>query len=166
MKLKLEQLEKDGIIAKVNKPTEWLNPLVIVEKKNNDLRLCLDPKFLNEAISREHFLIPTVNEIASTLSNKHWEPGQIVRRHERPRSFVVKTEKGEIVRRNRVDLRVSQNDFVVNNDHDLSETREESPSPVEDNCPKSSPEPTNPNTNENYVTRSGRAVKPIQKLNL
>lgn len=72
VKLKLEQLEKEGIIAKVDKPTEWLNPLVIVEKKNKDLRLCLDPKFLNNAISREHFLIPTVSEIASSLTNKSY----------------------------------------------------------------------------------------------
>lgn len=72
VKHKLEQLEKEGIIAKVDKPTEWLNPLVIVEKKNNDLRLCLDPKFLNNAISRELFLIPTVSEIACSLSNKSY----------------------------------------------------------------------------------------------
>lgn len=70
VKLKLEQMERDCIIAKVDEPTDWLNPLVIVEKKNKDLRLCLDPKYLNEAISREHFLIPTVDEIASKLSNK------------------------------------------------------------------------------------------------
>ncbi|XP_031335047.1 uncharacterized protein K02A2.6-like [Photinus pyralis] len=72
VKEKLVQLEKDGIITKQDKPTEWLNPLVIVEKSNGDLRLCLDPKYLNEAISREHFLIPTVEEIASKLSKKSY----------------------------------------------------------------------------------------------
>lgn len=44
VKNKLDDLERQGIIRKVEKPTEWLNPLVIVEKKNGDLRLCLCPK--------------------------------------------------------------------------------------------------------------------------
>lgn len=72
LKLKLEQLENQGIIEKIEKPTDWLNPLVIVEKKNGDLRLCLDPKFLNQAIQREHFLIPTAEEIAVKLSHKEY----------------------------------------------------------------------------------------------
>ncbi|XP_031350604.1 uncharacterized protein K02A2.6-like [Photinus pyralis] len=70
VKHKLIDLESQGIIRKVEKPTEWLNPLVIVEKKNGDLRLCLDPKFLNQNIQREHFLIPTAEEIAAELNNK------------------------------------------------------------------------------------------------
>ena len=34
--------------------------LVIVEKPNGNLRLCLDPRELNKAIKRQHFQIPTV----------------------------------------------------------------------------------------------------------
>ena len=41
-------------------------------KKNKDLRLCLDPKYLNEAIQREPFLIPTADEISSKLANKSY----------------------------------------------------------------------------------------------
>lgn len=70
LKTKLEYLEGQGIVRKVEGPTEWLHPLVIVEKKNGDLRLCLDPKHLNDAIKREHFLIPTVEEISSKLAGK------------------------------------------------------------------------------------------------
>lgn len=72
LKLKLEQLEAQGVIKKIEEPTEWLNPLVIVEKSNGDLRLCLDPKYLNKAIQREHFLIPTSEEIAVKLCNKEY----------------------------------------------------------------------------------------------
>lgn len=72
LKKKLDNLQALNIIQKVEKPTDWLNPLVIVEKKNGDLRLCLDPKFLNQAIKREPFLIPTADEIASKLSNKKY----------------------------------------------------------------------------------------------
>lgn len=72
LKNKLCDLESKGIIKKVDKPTEWVHPLVIVEKPNGDLRLCLDPKELNQAIKREHFLIPSVDEIAAKLSNKEY----------------------------------------------------------------------------------------------
>ncbi|XP_072384499.1 uncharacterized protein [Diabrotica undecimpunctata] len=72
LKDKLKQLENECIVRKVEKPTEWLNPLVIVEKKNKDLRLCLDPKYLNKAIKREYFLIPTADEIAAKLCNKEY----------------------------------------------------------------------------------------------
>lgn len=70
LKEKLDELEIKGIVKKVDKPTDWLNALVIVEKVNGDIRLCLDPKYLNEAIRKEHFLIPSVDEISSKLSRK------------------------------------------------------------------------------------------------
>jgi hypothetical protein len=70
LKKTLEALEKQNIIAKVDHPTDWVNSLVIVEKKNGDLRLCLDPKHLNKAIKREHFMIPTAQDIVSRLSGK------------------------------------------------------------------------------------------------
>ena len=44
--------------------------MVIVEKKNGSLRLCLDPKDLNCAIKREHYRIPTADDIASRMSGK------------------------------------------------------------------------------------------------
>lgn len=72
LKKKLCDLELNGIIKKVDEPTEWVHPLVIVEKPNGDLRLCLDPKELNQAVKREHFLIPSVDEIAGKLSNKKY----------------------------------------------------------------------------------------------
>lgn len=72
LKRKLDDLEKQGIIRKVEKPTEWVSSLVIVEKKNGDLRLCLNPKYLNEAIKREHYLIPNIDDIMYQLNNKKW----------------------------------------------------------------------------------------------
>ncbi|XP_024883540.1 uncharacterized protein K02A2.6-like, partial [Temnothorax curvispinosus] len=43
----------------------------IVEKPDGSLRICLDPKPLNMCIKREHFLIPTAEDIVSQLSGKH-----------------------------------------------------------------------------------------------
>ncbi len=69
LKVELEDMEKQGVIRNVDSPTDWVNSTVIVEKPNTGkLRICLNPKYLNQAIKREHFHLPTVEEIASRLS--------------------------------------------------------------------------------------------------
>ena len=49
-------MESQGIIAKVKEgePTAWVNRLVYRRKPNGKLKICLDPKDLNEAICREY----------------------------------------------------------------------------------------------------------------
>ena len=66
----LKRLEILDFIQKVDRPTKWVNSLVIVEKRNGSLRLCLDPRDLNRAIRREHYRIPTAEDIASHLSGR------------------------------------------------------------------------------------------------
>lgn len=67
LKSKLQELERMSIIETVNVPTEWVSSLVIVPKKNLDLRLCIDPKDLNNAIKRQHFYIPTFDDLIHKL---------------------------------------------------------------------------------------------------
>jgi hypothetical protein len=44
----LQRMESLGVIEKVNFPTDWVNSLVVVSKRDNGgLRLCLDPRDLN-----------------------------------------------------------------------------------------------------------------------
>ena len=50
--------------------TDWVSNIVIVEKKNGSLRLCHDPKPLNEAIKRERNNIQTQANVQSQLSWK------------------------------------------------------------------------------------------------
>lgn len=68
LKKELQRMEKMKVIAKVDKPTEWVNSMITVEKPNGSLRTCLDPKELNAAIKRQHFHIPTTEEIMSKLA--------------------------------------------------------------------------------------------------
>ena len=56
------------IIEPIEKPTDWVNGLVIVEKPNGKLRICLDPRPLKNAIKREHRYLPTAEEIFSQMS--------------------------------------------------------------------------------------------------
>lgn len=60
----------EGIISPVNHATDWVNNLQIIEKPNGKLRICLDPKPLNECIKREHFLIPTIDDLTAGLASK------------------------------------------------------------------------------------------------
>ena len=55
LKATLDDLEKKDIITKVEEPVNWVSNLVIVEKANITLRLCLDPPDLDQAIEREDF---------------------------------------------------------------------------------------------------------------
>ena len=70
LKQKLEEMESRGVITQVNGPTDWVHNLVIVEKKDNSLRLCLDPRNLNKALKREHHQIPTTEDVISRLGGK------------------------------------------------------------------------------------------------
>ena len=65
LKATLDEMEMMKVIRKVNQPTEWINSLVVVEKPK---KVCLDPRPLNVAIRREHFQIPTLDNIATRLS--------------------------------------------------------------------------------------------------
>nr|XP_019546701.2 uncharacterized protein K02A2.6-like [Aedes albopictus] len=63
-------MEDQGIIAYVDYPTDWVSNMQVVEKSNGGLRICLDPKALNQCIKREHYLIPTQQDLFSRLSGK------------------------------------------------------------------------------------------------
>ena len=69
LKAKLEEMEKRGIIKKVEEPTQWVNSLVVETKPNGDLRVCLDPSDLNKAIVREYHPIPVVDDIVPELKD-------------------------------------------------------------------------------------------------
>lgn len=69
LKSELENMEKMKIIEKVTKPTKWVNSIVLVEKPNGSLRVCLDPRNLNVAIRRPHYPYPTFNDLRSQVTS-------------------------------------------------------------------------------------------------
>ncbi|XP_045023114.1 uncharacterized protein K02A2.6-like isoform X4 [Daphnia magna] len=60
---KLDQMVADNIIAPVVEPTEWVSRMLVVGKPDGDVRICLDPSDLNKAIQRQHFMVPTVEQL-------------------------------------------------------------------------------------------------------
>ena len=68
LKETLDEMEATGVIRKVDQPTEWVNSLVVIEKpKSKKQRICLDSRPLNTAICREHFQLPTLEDITTRL---------------------------------------------------------------------------------------------------
>jgi hypothetical protein len=63
----INRMEKEGIIEKVTEPTEWCAPMVPVVKKNGKIRICVDLKKLNEAVKRENFMLPNLDDISPKL---------------------------------------------------------------------------------------------------
>lgn len=63
-------MTKNKIIDKVDEPKKWASNLVIVDKSDGNIRICLDPKELNSVIEREYYLIPKFENIREKLLNK------------------------------------------------------------------------------------------------
>ena len=66
LKHELREMVNDDIIAPVSEPTEWVSSLLLVSKPGK-LRICMDPRDLNRAIRREHYQMPTIEELATRL---------------------------------------------------------------------------------------------------
>lgn len=68
LKNELDALTRDGIIAPVNCPTDWVSAFVAVRKPNGKIRLCIDPKPLNKALKRNHYPLPTIDDLNPMLA--------------------------------------------------------------------------------------------------
>jgi len=53
--------------------SQWVSPLVIVPKKRNKCRVCVDYRELNKATLKDHFPLPFINQVSDTLAeNKYF----------------------------------------------------------------------------------------------
>ena len=68
LKEELDRMERLGVVSKVTEPTDWVSSLVVVEKPDGSIRVCLDPKDLNQAIKRPHLQLPIAEDIISKMS--------------------------------------------------------------------------------------------------
>ncbi|XP_030851255.1 uncharacterized protein K02A2.6-like [Strongylocentrotus purpuratus] len=68
LKDELDKMERLKVITPVDEPSDWVSSLVVVMKKNNQLRVCLDPRDLNRSIKREHYQLPSREEITAQFA--------------------------------------------------------------------------------------------------
>ncbi|GAA6083839.1 uncharacterized protein LOC115134386, partial [Tachysurus ichikawai] len=66
VKAQLDAYQAEGHITDVTEPTDWISNMVIV-KQPDKLRICLDPKFLNKALKRSHYIMPTLEDVLYKL---------------------------------------------------------------------------------------------------
>lgn len=64
---KLEEMRKQGIIEEVEGSIPWLSPIIVISKKGGDVRLVLDMRVLNQALTWRRVQIPTVDEILQKM---------------------------------------------------------------------------------------------------
>ena len=62
---KLRQLENEGIIKHAEGLTPWVSPIVVVPKpqKTNEIRICVDMRFLHKAIIRERHIVFITDDV-------------------------------------------------------------------------------------------------------
>lgn len=73
LELKVNEKPKElvslGIIERVEGTFPWVSAIVPILKKNNDVRICIDMRQANKAIEREHYPLPTIENILPHLRN-------------------------------------------------------------------------------------------------
>ena len=50
------------MISPVHRPTEWCAGIVVVPKRNGQVRICVDLTKLNESVHRERYILPSVEQ--------------------------------------------------------------------------------------------------------
>ena len=76
IKSSLDSMVEDDVIRKVheNEPTEWVSSLAYAKKKDGSMRICLDPKFLNQTLERPHHNILTWKNSTTSSQEQDTSP--------------------------------------------------------------------------------------------
>lgn len=64
----LDKHVANGTMAVVDRPTDWVNQMAVVQKKSGEVRICIDPRPLNMKLKREHHKLPVLDDILPKLS--------------------------------------------------------------------------------------------------
>ena len=68
LKKEINRLVAQEILKPVDAPTDWVSSMVVVMKSNGKIRLCIDPKPLNQALKRNHYPLPVIDDLLPELS--------------------------------------------------------------------------------------------------
>lgn len=66
----INKLVERGVLVPVEEPTAWVSQMAVTRKDSDgSLRICIDPQPLNAALMREHFKLPTLDDVLPSLQN-------------------------------------------------------------------------------------------------
>jgi hypothetical protein len=68
VKDELDRMVKLGVLSPVNEPRAWCHQMVVADKPDGRVRICLDPRLLNKYLRREEFQLPDFEAMAAELS--------------------------------------------------------------------------------------------------
>lgn len=71
VKKELDNMVKMNVIRPVTEAIPVVSPMVIV-RKNNKIRICLDPTDINKNLLRRHYPLKTVEEIAAKIQGSKY----------------------------------------------------------------------------------------------
>ena len=65
----LQRLSEEGIIRKIEEPTDWCSRLVVAKKRDGSIRICNDLRALNKALKRPVFQMPDPSDIFAQIGS-------------------------------------------------------------------------------------------------
>ena len=68
LKNELDRLTQRKVISPIQEPTDWVSSMIAAKKPDGNIRLCIDPHYLNLALKRSHYPLPVIEEILPELS--------------------------------------------------------------------------------------------------
>lgn len=68
LKKEIDRLASQGIFKPVDTPTDWVSSMVVIMKNDGKIRLCIDPKPQNQALKRNHYPLPVIDDSLTELS--------------------------------------------------------------------------------------------------
>jgi hypothetical protein len=66
----LDDMQRHGVIEESDCP--WSYPVVLVRKKNGEIRFCVDYRKLNDVTKKDCFSLPRINDTLDTLAGAKW----------------------------------------------------------------------------------------------
>ncbi|XP_069086423.1 uncharacterized protein [Pleurodeles waltl] len=71
LKAELNKPQHNGVIEPIESSV-WLSPLVVAQKRNGDLRLCVDLRSLNKEIWVDSYPLPKISDLLDELRGSVW----------------------------------------------------------------------------------------------
>ena len=72
VKQEFKNMEKTGVIFRVDQPTDWCAGMVVVPKPNGKIRICVDLSRLNDSVKCENFPLPRIDQSLGLLADAKW----------------------------------------------------------------------------------------------